>query len=55
MIAVDAMGGDHAPEAIAAGAIAAARELRIRIALTGRPGLLRPVLARLGPSADVYI
>ena len=55
MIAVDAMGGDHAPEAIAAGAIAAARELRIRIALTGRSGLLRPVLARLGPSADVYI
>ena len=49
------MGGDHAPEAIAAGAIAAARELRIRIALIGRPGLLRPVLARLGPSADVYI
>jgi glycerol-3-phosphate acyltransferase PlsX len=49
------MGGDHAPEAIVAGAIAAARELRVRIALTGRPGLLRPLLARAGPSADVYI
>jgi glycerol-3-phosphate acyltransferase PlsX len=49
------MGGDHAPEEIVAGAVAAARELGIRIALTGRPGLLRPLLARLGPSADVYI
>ncbi len=49
------MGGDHAPEAIVAGAIAAARELRVRIALTGRPGLLRPLLAKAGPSADVYI
>jgi glycerol-3-phosphate acyltransferase PlsX len=49
------MGGDHAPEAIVAGAIAAARELRVRIALTGRPGLLRPLLAKAGPSAGVYI
>ena len=48
MIAVDAMGGDHAPEEIVAGAVAAARELGTRIALTGRPGLLRPLLARLG-------
>ncbi len=55
MIAVDAMGGDHAPEEIVAGAIAAARELGTRIALTGRPGLLRPLLARLGPAAGVYI
>jgi len=55
MIAVDAMGGDHAPEEIVAGAVAAASELGIRIALIGRPGLLRPLLARLGPTADVYI
>ena len=55
MIAVDAMGGDHAPEEIVAGAVAAARDLGIRIALTGRPGLLRPLLARLGPAANVYI
>jgi phosphate acyltransferase len=55
MIAVDAMGGDHAPEEIVAGALAAARDLGVRIALTGRPGLLRPLLARLGPSANVYI
>jgi phosphate acyltransferase len=55
MIAVDAMGGDHAPEEIVAGAIAASRELGTRIALTGRPGQLRPLLARLGPAAGVYI
>jgi len=55
MIAVDAMGGDHAPEAIVAGAIAAARDLGIRIALTGRPGLIRPLLAKLGPAPQVYI
>ena len=34
-IAVDAMGGDHAPEAIIEGAIAAARELRIPVTLVG--------------------
>jgi phosphate acyltransferase len=55
MIAVDAMGGDHAPDEIVAGAVAAARELGTRIALTGRPGQLRPLLARLGPAANVYI
>jgi glycerol-3-phosphate acyltransferase PlsX len=55
MIAVDAMGGDHAPGEIVAGAIAAARELRVPIALTGRPGQLRPLLARLPAAAEVYI
>src|SRR5882724_3460219 len=48
LIAVDAMGGDHAPDEIVAGAVAAAREHGIRVALTGRPGLLRPLLARHG-------
>jgi len=55
MIAVDAMGGDHAPKEIVAGAVAAARDLGIRIALTGRPGQLRPLLARAGSAANVYI
>ncbi|MGH3303997.1 MAG: phosphate acyltransferase, partial [Streptosporangiaceae bacterium] len=55
MIAVDAMGGDHAPAEIVAGAIAAATDLRIRVAVTGRPGQLRPLLARLPATADVYI
>jgi phosphate acyltransferase len=55
MIAVDAMGGDHAPEAIVAGAVAAARDLGTSVALTGRPGLLRPLLAKYGPAPGVYI
>ncbi len=55
MIAVDAMGGDHAPEAIVAGAVAASRDLGIRIALTGRPALIRPLLAKAGPAPNVYI
>lgn len=36
-IAVDAMGGDHAPDEIVAGAILAAQELDARICLTGDP------------------
>ncbi len=55
MIAVDAMGGDHAPEAIVAGAVAAARDLGTSVALTGRPGLLRPLLTKYGPAPGVYI
>ncbi len=34
-IAVDAMGGDHAPEAIVEGAVLAAREFNIPVILTG--------------------
>jgi phosphate acyltransferase len=49
------MGGDHAPDEIVAGAVAAAREHGMRIALTGRPGLLRPLLARHGASDEVWI
>jgi phosphate acyltransferase len=55
LIAVDAMGGDHAPAEIVAGAVAAARELSTHIVLTGRPGLLRPLLARHGSPANVHI
>jgi glycerol-3-phosphate acyltransferase PlsX len=55
MIAVDAMGGDHAPEEIVAGAVAAGRDLGIRIALTGRPGLIRPLLAKARAAPNVYI
>ncbi len=55
LIAVDAMGGDHAPAEIVDGAVAAARELGTHIVLTGRPGLLRPLLARYGPLANVHV
>jgi phosphate acyltransferase len=55
LIAVDAMGGDHAPAEIVAGAVLAARQLSTHIVLTGRPGLLRPLLAKLGAPANVHI
>jgi glycerol-3-phosphate acyltransferase PlsX len=49
------MGGDHAPGEIVAGAVAAAREYGTRIALAGRPGLLRPLLARHGASDEIWV
>ncbi len=55
MIAVDAMGGDHGPAEIVAGAVRALRENGIPVILTGRPGLLRPLLARHGALADIPI
>jgi len=45
-IAVDAMGGDYAPEAVVAGAIAAARDLGVEILLVGPQARVRDVLAR---------
>src|SRR5688572_15438517 len=48
-IAVDAMGGDHAPAAIVDGAVAAARHLDARIALVGAAA---PVEAALHSHAD---
>jgi len=48
-IAVDAMGGDHAPAVIVDGAVAAARHLDARIALVGAAA---PVEAALASHAD---
>jgi len=45
-IAVDAMGGDQAPEAIVSGAVAAARELGADVVLVGREARVREELAR---------
>jgi glycerol-3-phosphate acyltransferase PlsX len=45
-IAVDALGGDHAPKAEVAGAILAARELSLRVLLVGREEVVRAELAR---------
>ena len=55
MIAVDAMGGDHAPAEIVAGAVSAFRDSGIPVMLTGRPGPLRPLLAGHGALADIPI
>jgi glycerol-3-phosphate acyltransferase PlsX len=47
-IAVDAMGGDHAPQVNVDGAVAAARELGIDCLLVGRPAAPEPLLANAG-------
>jgi len=45
-IAIDAMGGDHAPRAVVEGAILAAKERRIDLVLIGDEPLIRAELAR---------
>ena len=50
-IAVDAMGGDHAPETIVDGAIAAARHLDAEILLAGAPDRVEAALVPYGPAA----
>jgi len=45
-VAVDAMGGDHAPEAVVEGAIDAARELSIPVTLVGDRERITRELAR---------
>ncbi len=47
-IALDAMGGDHAPRAEVEGAILAARELGVRILLVGNEAVVRQELNRHG-------
>jgi glycerol-3-phosphate acyltransferase PlsX len=49
-IAIDAMGGDHAPEEIVAGAIAAAQEDWGELTLVGDEARLRPLLQ--GPGSE---
>ena len=49
-IAVDAMGGDHAPGEIVAGALLAAAEFEAEILLVGDEARVRPLLR--GPAAD---
>ena len=48
LVALDAMGGDHAPAAIVAGALLARRELGIEIALVGDRAIVEAELARDG-------
>jgi len=45
-IAVDAMGGDHAPKPEVEGSVLAARQLGVRILLVGKPAELRRELAK---------
>ena len=55
VIAVDAMGGDHAPAAIVAGAVAAYRQGGIGVVLVGRPGQVRPLLAEHGVIGQIRL
>src|SRR5580765_505809 len=54
-IAVDAMGGDHAPSAIVDGALAAARHLDLHIFLVGAPTAVAPALERHADWRDLAI
>ena len=48
-IAIDAMGGDHAPEAIIEGALLASKELGVELVLVGRPAAIEHELAKAHP------
>ena len=56
-IAVDAMGGDHAPTSVIDGAIAAARHLDVQVALVGPTAVLARALAEHpdGPAPGIEI
>ena len=45
-IALDAMGGDHAPEAIVAGAVEAARVYDVTVSLVGKPDVIEAELKK---------
>lgn len=53
-VVLDAMGGDHAPGELVAGAVAAARQHGVRVILAGRAGPLRDLLAR-HPAAGIDV
>jgi phosphate acyltransferase len=54
-IAVDAMGGDHAPKAEVEGAIRATRSLGVRVILVGKPDVVERELAQHEGSRDLPI
>ncbi|WP_433498254.1 phosphate acyltransferase PlsX [Sphaerimonospora sp. CA-214678] len=55
LIALDAMGGDHAPGEIVAGAVQAVRERGVQVVLVGRPHELHRALAEHDAIADIPI
>jgi len=54
-IVVDAMGGDHAPEAVVEGAVMAAKEYETEIILTGLSDQIHAILDRLDPDHNLPI
>jgi glycerol-3-phosphate acyltransferase PlsX len=51
-VAVDAMGGDHAPEVVVAGAVDAVRETDVRVLLTGPTAQVKSELAKYRFASD---
>lgn len=54
-IAVDAMGGDRAPDAVVEGALLAAGDLDVEVVLVGRKEVIEPKLARRPHASAVHI
>src|SRR5215467_6205450 len=54
-IAVDAMGGDHAPEIVVEGAVLAARELGVEVALVGQKEPVERELSRHANSPRIEV
>jgi glycerol-3-phosphate acyltransferase PlsX len=54
-VAVDTMGGDHAPEEVIAGAVAAVREHGVRLVLVGQAPRIRRELDRHGVVGEIPI
>jgi phosphate acyltransferase len=54
-IAVDAMGGDHAPQSELAGAMEAVRSLDVKVLLVGQQEVLRPELQKVDGYRDLPI
>jgi glycerol-3-phosphate acyltransferase PlsX len=52
-IAVDAMGGDHAPDEVVKGAIRAQSELDVEVTLVGDPQRIQAVVRHLGPEYQI--
>lgn len=54
VIAVDAMGGDHAPEPVVKGALAAATQIQGEIILVGDENQIRPFAPHLPPNVTIH-
>ncbi len=55
IIAVDAAGGDYAPHEIVKGAVKAAQDFKVGIALVGKPPVLRLLTGRYAKELDISI
>lgn len=54
-IAVDAMGGDHAPQAVVEGALLAVRDLLVELVLVGEPGAIKRELAKYPDAPTIEV